>query len=281
MYLWDFAPSNKIQLKSLPYIGRIAVERHNDSSYIRNTQRHNSTICTFQYTLSGQGFLQKGNKTYKLPPGCGFLFSWGDEKVFYGIDQQPGSHWEFLYVEFGGGNIHQITRELVELNGPFFSVSRESAIIKQLISYKQFSGSSHVLSASESSNCIMSFFSGLAESLSLSPPPPNQEDILTSKALDFIHNHPETPINCADIADHLGVSREHISRCFSRKTGTSLYHYILEQKINYAKFLLETSSLSCKNISRKLGFSSPAHFAKCFYSLSKVTPGQWRRKKAL
>lgn len=94
---------------------------------------------------------------------------------------------------------------------------------------------------------------------------------------EYIYKHLHGHIKLADIAAHLGVTPEHLSRTFHAAEGITLKQYIIEERINRAKNLLRFSDYSVTDIASYLAFSSASHFTEVFKSATGKTPTVYRR----
>ena len=80
----------------------------------------------------------------------------------------------------------------------------------------------------------------------------------------------------SSVSETLGISGSYLSRLFKKRTGQNFIDHLLETRINRAKFLLETSSLSIAAIAQKSGFSESAYFTQVFKKNVGLTPSQYR-----
>jgi AraC-like DNA-binding protein len=78
------------------------------------------------------------------------------------------------------------------------------------------------------------------------------------------------------IARQLSMSYSGFRRAFREYTGTSPSKYMIELKMNEAKLLLSTSSLSVKEIAYKLNFDNPDYFPVFFKKRTGLTPLEYR-----
>lgn len=99
----------------------------------------------------------------------------------------------------------------------------------------------------------------------------------TIRAMDYIEKHLKEPMRNQAIADLLGVSADHLSRLFKKETGLNLSQYIAREKCEAARYLLEHSTASSKEISSFLGFASCSHFIVHFKKIMNQTPEEYRR----
>ena len=87
---------------------------------------------------------------------------------------------------------------------------------------------------------------------------------LINEVIYYIGKHYMEDISLSSLADTFYLSKEHLSRSFKRETGTNLFSYIMELKLNDAKKLLASTELTLDEIAFKLGFSNGNYFSKVF-----------------
>jgi len=83
------------------------------------------------------------------------------------------------------------------------------------------------------------------------------------------------------IADELCLSPKYISRMFKEQSGESYRNYHIKVKIDIAKSLLETTSLTIDEISYKLGYHNPESFMRIFKRKIGCTPTQFRERQVV
>lgn len=93
---------------------------------------------------------------------------------------------------------------------------------------------------------------------------------------DYLEEHLTDGIRIQDIADHMQMTRNHLTTRFKAETGLTLSEYITQKKIEEAKQLLKSSDRSLVEISNYLGFSSQSHFQNTFKRITQMTPRQYR-----
>ncbi|HXB42916.1 MAG TPA: substrate-binding domain-containing protein [Puia sp.] len=82
-----------------------------------------------------------------------------------------------------------------------------------------------------------------------------------------------------DICKEIGISRVQLYRKVKALIGYNVNDYILNVRLQKAKFLLVDLQYSISEVAFKVGFSSQAYFATVFKSKFSVTPSEYREKK--
>ena len=96
---------------------------------------------------------------------------------------------------------------------------------------------------------------------------------------NYVQHHLSEAITTDQIAEQLFLSRQHLSRRFTREAGIPLAAFIRHEKIEEGKRLLRYTDRSVSVIAAYLGFSSQGHFSKVFKETTGMTPGEYREKK--
>ncbi|WP_145134314.1 AraC family transcriptional regulator [Paenibacillus sp. Y412MC10] len=99
---------------------------------------------------------------------------------------------------------------------------------------------------------------------------------LYNDILDYIKWSRHENIKVSEIASHFGYNEKYLSHLFTTVSGISLKQYILQQKMELAKYLLTDTNQNVSEISSQLGYSDPHHFMKSFKKIMGLTPTEFR-----
>jgi len=91
-------------------------------------------------------------------------------------------------------------------------------------------------------------------------------------ALNYINDNLDRPIKLNDIAKPLDMSQYYFCHLFKESTGVSPYKYVIQQRVEKAKNLIQNSQLSLADIAYKCGFSSQSQMTQHFRRCVGVTP---------
>ena len=106
------------------------------------------------------------------------------------------------------------------------------------------------------------------------------KDVLpvTLQILSDVQANLYSRLRITGIAERLDKSASYLSHTFAKDMGQDLQSYIMQQKIEEAKRLLEYGEKSILEISGLLSFSSQSHFQKVFKAQTGKTPLQYRNE---
>ena len=96
-------------------------------------------------------------------------------------------------------------------------------------------------------------------------------------AQQLIRDHIQQNITGEDVARQLGISLRHLNRLCNASFGCSIHHLILSERIDKARFLLESTSLSLTDVSEISGYSSVYAFIRAFKSITGISPGKYQK----
>lgn len=97
-------------------------------------------------------------------------------------------------------------------------------------------------------------------------------------AMEFIYDNLHNHITVNDVAQHVSLSPNYLSRIFHAETGCTVSGYITSYRLTAAKNMLKYSDYSILEISNILSFSSQSHFTNLFKKHVGVSPRDYRNK---
>ncbi len=98
------------------------------------------------------------------------------------------------------------------------------------------------------------------------------------RAKDYAREHySAVEFSLQDVADYVGLSKNHFSRVFHKTTGMKFWDYVTQLRIEKAKELLKKSNRSNYEICRAIGYESEFYFSKVFKRVVGVGAQQYRR----
>jgi AraC family transcriptional regulator len=92
---------------------------------------------------------------------------------------------------------------------------------------------------------------------------------------EYIKVHLDRDLKLTEIAAIAQMSPYHFLRLFKQSTGVTPHQYILQSRIDKAKYLLQQSELSMTEIAMRVGFCDQSHLTRCFKRILGVTPKQF------
>jgi AraC family transcriptional regulator len=96
-------------------------------------------------------------------------------------------------------------------------------------------------------------------------------------ARDTVNANLEGELSLERIARECKLSVNYFARAFARSTGISPHRWLMQRRVDAAKYLMVTTDSSLVKISLKCGFSDQCHFTRVFAKATGETPGRWRQ----
>ena len=95
------------------------------------------------------------------------------------------------------------------------------------------------------------------------------------RAKDIILANMAEPPTLAVLASEVGLSLKRLKEGFKQIYGDSVYSFLFDHKMDYAKRLLETGQYNVNEIGLKVGYSTASHFIAAFKKKYNTTPKKY------
>ena len=96
--------------------------------------------------------------------------------------------------------------------------------------------------------------------------------------IEYISEHLTEELSVRQLAEMALLSESRFAHIFKNATGHSPHMYIVNNRLNYAKYLLDTTDMPIKEIYLMSGFNSRSYFASAFKSRFDISPYNYRNK---
>ncbi|MCD8329365.1 MAG: helix-turn-helix transcriptional regulator, partial [Lachnospiraceae bacterium] len=103
--------------------------------------------------------------------------------------------------------------------------------------------------------------------------------VYVEEAETYIRQHyKDCDLSQNEVAEHIGISPSYLSERFREVTGESFIACLNRYRVEQAKLLLATSSVSVGEIGFLCGFHSAQNFSRVFRKYTGTTPSQYRTR---
>lgn len=109
------------------------------------------------------------------------------------------------------------------------------------------------------------------------PAESEDENAILAIAKQYIEDNVSAPLSVADVASYCYLSTKQLTRIFDRYEGIAPGEYIKKQRAGAIETLLADQSLSLKQISERMNFSSEYYFNSFFKRYAGMPPGEYRK----
>lgn len=106
-----------------------------------------------------------------------------------------------------------------------------------------------------------------------------EEEDVVSRTERYIHEHLKDALRRDEVAEIMNISGDYLSKLFKKKYNLSLKEYILEEKMNQAKVLLQTTNLPVSVIALMVGYDNFSHFTQIYKKHTGERPLDTRERK--
>lgn len=100
---------------------------------------------------------------------------------------------------------------------------------------------------------------------------------LTTRVKRYVEENLDHPINVNAVAASLFMNPDYISRQFKKETGIPLKEYIVRQKMESARALLQNTGLPIGVVAAKMGYDNFSYFSQAYRKVMGVSPTEERR----
>lgn len=103
------------------------------------------------------------------------------------------------------------------------------------------------------------------------------QDAQVNLLLDYLRDNLDKSHSVEDLAARTAMSRRTFTRHFSKATGMTFVDWLVNERLQRTRELLETTSLSIERIADVAGFKTATSFRQHFKKRFQVSPRDWRK----
>ncbi len=222
--------------------------------------------------------ITKGSCKVTIPEGR-YIANEGDVVILdcYAMHQYESvTQWEAIWIHFDGVLSREYYNQICTTIGNVIRPHDIPVVTHALnkIIY-MFQEANTIVEASISKYITLLLTELLLTNASASKDMEKQNSL--SAAITHINEQFSKSISLEYLAKISSLSPFYFSRLFTKQVGVSPHQYIITTRVNFAKFLLITTTLSIKEISFQSGFTSESSFCAMFKKKENVTPSEYRK----
>lgn len=184
---------------------------------------------------------------------------------------------EFIWLHLDGGNIQQIWEDVCREHGGFvFDTPCADEIKKrifEIICACRNEQLPHEVRLSEKLYALLiACLVGHADFVAALT-----EDNPIHTAIQFIRKNYQAHLTLEDISQRANMSKYHFARLFKETCGYSPHEFVIQTRLNRAKYLLTTTSLPINRIAEEVGYQNATTFSSVFANRVGVSPSRFRQ----
>jgi len=112
------------------------------------------------------------------------------------------------------------------------------------------------------------------------PSPRSKESYKVLQCRHYVQKNLADPkLNVQFLAGCLQCSSDYLSHLFRCEAGVPLIGFIQQQRVSQARGLLDSTSMSVKEVGRAVGYEDPGYFIRVFKRIAGQTPRAYRARR--
>lgn len=227
------------------------------------------------YCVKGAGWCEITGNRHKIQPGELLVLQAGTPHAYGADDNHP---WTIFWVHFKGENSLPLLTELeISKPRPILWLGENPKLLvlfeELLEALEHGYATSHLLYASQ----ILTYLVGLiiwVHHRGLEGNLTATQKVVQSIA--YMKQHLDQPATAASFAALANLSESHYRSLFRRQTGYAPMDYYIRLRMHKACQLLDTTTLSVKEIARQVGYKDALYFSHAFKTVIELSPTQYR-----
>ena len=240
--------------------------------YFNNRGRIPGGAVILQYAVRGKMFYRDPHGSVDVPAGHAALFTM-DEESEYGIRPDFPEIFSTQFFVLEGAGLLEHCNALRRQFGSVFYLGDDHPVLLSLRELCQRpsprSTAEACLNAVEIYSVMMRLYTWLDQRHARAKPP-------VERAIDELMRHAIGSVSLKEIAQRQGCSREHLTRVFSERVGTSPARFLKHAKLLRALELLRETRLPVQRIAEQCGFASKHTLARLVRVETGDTPSAYR-----
>jgi len=239
--------------------------------------RQDGPLFLFQYTLSGHGAIELDGTIRTVPPHHAFLVEIpGDHHYFL-----PGesSHWEFIFILVRPYHLRSLWDEMIRQTGHILHLPQDSLPIQAICSLYRQASSEQIQDLYQASSLVYHFIMELYRYILLPADPESHWPPSVREAVRYMKTHYHLPVSLEQIASHVGLSKYHFNRLFTRTTGQTPLSHLTQIRLKRAVDLIRYSTCTLEEIAWQVGYTSGSYLSKIFQQHFGLSPREFRHGK--
>ena len=256
--------------QDLPFFIHISGITHKDKpSFV---SRVCSKFYTFEYILEGSGVVEENDQVTTVSKGDMYILHKGAQQKYYSNEDDP---WEKIWFNIDGTiiqpllNSYNLSQTIVVRNIDICDLFREFFDITS-----QKDHNTYQTIYDETSVVFLKILHRVSNHILTAPSLTLEAEMLKK----YIDAHYNEKISIDDLAKLIFRSTVQVNRIFKSAYGLTPYNYMLNRRIETAKYLLETTHRSISTIAFQLNFTDDHYFSAYFKKKVGLSPKEYRKK---
>lgn len=180
-----------------------------------------------------------------------------------------------LWVHFDGAPARAYYNWIYKTNGNVFATRNVRKILRCIEEIYEMMNSQHIPSEPAIALTLTTALTAMVESVS-PPRSIRNNSAAIEEVVYYINAHLNEELSIAELAQMASFSEYHFIRVFSDVVGMTPRKYIINVRMDHAKYLLKNTALPITEIGFMIGYASESMFCSSFKKHAGVTPSEYR-----
>ena len=93
---------------------------------------------------------------------------------------------------------------------------------------------------------------------------------------EYIRTHLAEELSVEELAAYIHLNADYLNRIFKRDMGISVNQYVIQQKMELAKWYLQHTDRTLGDIAAMVGYYNYSSFNRCFTKVTGQSPQKWK-----
>ena len=244
-------------------------------NHLMSRRRHDDNIVI--YCFAGCGFLETGAGRHRIREGQLILLPSGTGHRYWADADDP---WSIYWCHFSG----RLATEYLTAIGPadrdsVINIGQQPALTAQFQALLQATSNGFAtLAMVHAANMLKQLLTNLA--LIVHRRHSGEKNVFDVADIQaFMLQNLDKPLNLETLASQAGLSKFHFSKKYKQATGFSPINHLITMRMEYARYLIETSDSPIGEVAAKVGHEDALYFSRQFKQVFGLSPQQFRERE--
>ncbi|MDR6881694.1 helix-turn-helix domain-containing protein [Bacillus sp. 3255] len=104
-----------------------------------------------------------------------------------------------------------------------------------------------------------------------------QSESVVNRVISYIKRHIAEDLSREDIANHVFLNPDYLTRIFKKETGMAISDYLFQERLKLAQELLVKTDMPISAVASHIGYANFSHFSRMFKKHTDMNPNEYRQ----